>query len=56
MMISIYLVENKTASPYVDGFGDVGKGILNVIPSFLMRFKDHVKDYKQNWDMYSQFW
>jgi hypothetical protein len=46
----------KEDPPYVDGFGDVEKGIINVIPSFLMRLKGHVKDYEQNWDMYSQFW
>jgi hypothetical protein len=37
MMISIYGFEDKRGSQDVDGFGDVEKGILNVIPSFLRR-------------------
>jgi len=39
MMISIYGFEDKRESQDVDGFSDVEKGILNVIPSFLMRLK-----------------
>jgi hypothetical protein len=38
-MISIYDFEDKKGSQDVDGFGDVEKGILNVIPSFLMRLR-----------------
>jgi hypothetical protein len=31
------VLKDKRGSQDVDGFGDVEKGILNVIPSFLMK-------------------
>ncbi len=49
--------EDKWASKYVDGFGQVEEEILDVMDvECFDEVENHVKDCIQNWDIYSWFW